>query len=76
MRTTVNLDEDVAAAIERLRKERGVGVSEAVNQLARAGMVQKPGRSVFRQRSARIGLKVDVANVADALEQLDEPSAR
>ena len=76
MRTTVNLDNDVAVAVERLRKERGVGVSEAVNQLARAGMRQKPRRSAFRQRTARLGLKVDVANVADALEQLDGPSAR
>lgn len=76
MRTTVNLDEDVAVAVERLRKERGVGVSEAVNQLARAGMRQKPRRTAFRQRTASIGLKVDVANVADALERLDGPSAR
>ena len=76
MRTTVNLDEDVAVAIERLRREQGVGVSEAVNRLARAGMRQKPRRTPFRQRTASIGLKVDVSNVAEALEQLDGPSAR
>lgn len=76
MRTTVNLDEDVTVAIKRLRKERGVGVSEAVNQLARAGMGEKPRRTPFRQRTANIGLKVDVSSVAEALEQLDGPSAR
>ena len=76
MRTTVNLDDDVTVEIERLRRERGLGVSEAVNQLARAGMRQKPRRTPFRQRTASLGLKVDVSNVAEALEQLDGPSAR
>ncbi len=76
MRTTVNLDDDVAVAIERLRHERGLGLSEAVNQLARAGLSQKPRRAPFRQRTARIGLRVDVSNVAEALERLDGPSAR
>jgi len=76
MRTTVNLDDDVAVAIERLRHEQGLGVSEAVNQLARAGLRQKPRRTPFRQRTAKIGLTVDVTNVAEALEQLDGPSAR
>ena len=76
MRTTINLDDDVTVAIERLRKESGLGVSEAVNQLARAGMRDKPTRTPFHQRTARIGLRVDVTNVAEALEQLDGLSAR
>jgi hypothetical protein len=76
MRTTVILDADVVIAIEQLRKERGVGLSEAVNQLARAGLRQRPRRPPFRQRTARIGVNIDVSNVAEALEQLDGPSAR
>lgn len=76
MRTTVNLDDDVAVAVERLRHERGLGMSEAVNQLARAGLRQKPKRTTFRQRTAPIGLQVDVRNVAEALEELDGPSGR
>jgi Ribbon-helix-helix protein, copG family len=76
MRTTVNIDEDVAAAIEKLRRERGVGISEAVNLLARAGLQRGPARTPFRQRSAKIGLTIDVTNVAEALENLDGPSAR
>jgi hypothetical protein len=71
MRTTVTLDDDVAAAIERLRRERGVGVSEALNGLARAGLTVKSDRPPFRQRSVALGLMVDVANIAEALEQLD-----
>jgi hypothetical protein len=76
MRTTITLDDDVAAAVERIRRERGVGVSEAINGLARAGLNAKPARPHFRQRSASIGLRIDVTNVAEALEQLDGPAAR
>lgn len=76
MRTTVDLDDDVAAAIKRLRAERGLGLSEAVNELARAGL-SRPARSArFRQRTARFGLKLDVSNVAEALETLDGPASR
>ena len=76
MRTTVNLDPDVAAAADRLRRERGIGLSEAVNALARSGMAAASRRSSFRQRTVRLGLKVDVTNVVEALEQLDGPGAR
>ena len=76
MRTTVDLDDDVAATIDQLRHERGVGVSEAINQLARAGLRRQPTSSRFRQRSARIGLTADVSNTAEALEILGGPSAR
>jgi hypothetical protein len=76
MRTTVNLDDDVAAAVRRLRDERGLGVSQAVNRLARAGLTVKPARSAFRQRSAPLDLMVDVTNVAEALELLDGPAGR
>ena len=32
MRTTVALDDDVVAAVERVRRERGLGLSEALNE--------------------------------------------
>ena len=38
MRTTLTLADDVAAAVERLRRERSIGMSEAVNELVRAGL--------------------------------------
>ncbi len=76
MRTTVVLDEDIAAAIRRLRRERGVGLSEALNQLARAGLTVRRPRERFRQRSVPLNLKVDVTNISEALELLDGPAAR
>ena len=72
MRTTIDVDEDVAAAVAQLR-QGGVGLSEAVNRLARAGLSVRPRRSEFHQRGAPIGLRIDIANVAEALELLDEP---
>ena len=71
VRTTINLDPDVAAAAERLRRERHLGLSEAVNELARAGLRARQERKPFRQRSRDIGVRVDVSNVAEALEILD-----
>ena len=71
MRTTVTFDDDVSAAIERLRRERAAGVSQVVNELVRAGLRERRTRAPFRQRTAKIGLRIDVTNVAEALEQLD-----
>jgi metal-responsive CopG/Arc/MetJ family transcriptional regulator len=76
MRTTVVFDDDVAAAIDQLRRGGSVGLSEAVNQLIRAGLRQSPRTRRFRQRSAPLGLRLDVSNVAEALETLDGTGAR
>jgi hypothetical protein len=76
MRTTVKLDPDVVAGVERLRRERGVGLSAAVNELARAGMGPRARRTRFRQRTADLRLRIDVSNVAEALEILDGPTGR
>ncbi|WP_326548660.1 CopG family transcriptional regulator [Mycolicibacterium sp. ND9-15] len=73
MRTTVVIDSDVAAEIERLRRE-GMGLSEALNLLARRGMSRSPASkpAKYRHRTSRIGLKVDVTNIADVLDLLDD----
>jgi hypothetical protein len=75
MRTTVVLDDDVAAAVQRLRAERSLGLSEALNELVRAGLIAWSPRQTFVQKTARLGLRLDVTNVAEALEQLDSPGA-
>lgn len=38
MRTTLTLDDDVAAALARRRAERGSGLRQEVNELLRAGL--------------------------------------
>lgn len=76
MRTTVEFDADTSRAIEQLRRERGIGVSEAVNELVRRGLLPRPTVRPFRQRTARLGVAVDVSNIADALDALDGPAVR
>jgi hypothetical protein len=75
MRTTITLDADIAAAVVRLRRHRSIGVSQAVNELARAGLTIKRPPRPFKQRTARLGLTLDVSNVAEALDLLDEADA-
>jgi hypothetical protein len=76
MRTTITFDDDVASAIRRIQRERGVGISEAVNDLARAGLAAKVTPERYRQRTADLGLRVDITNVGEALELLDGPVSR
>ena len=71
MRTTISLDPDIEAEVDRLRRRDGLGLSEAVNTLARRGLVPvQPGRT-FTARSFDLGITVDVANIGDILDLLD-----
>ena len=72
MRTTINLEDDVASEVARLRRERGLGVSEAVNELARAGFAATRTDYEYQHPTRDMGALIDVANVADVLELLDE----
>jgi Arc/MetJ family transcription regulator len=76
MRTTITLADDVAAAVAKLRRERGVGISEAVNDLLRSGLNANDSVRPFRQKAHDLGSGVDVSNVAEAIETLDGPAAR
>lgn len=76
MRTTVSLDPDVVAAVERLRRERGLGVSSALNELARRGLAREPAAEPFEQRTSAMGARIDVTNVAEALELIEGEPAR
>ncbi len=76
MRTTVSLDDDVTAAVDQLRRERHIGLSEAVNELIRAGLRAPRRRQEFVQRSSELGLRIDVMNVTEALELLDGAGER
>jgi Ribbon-helix-helix protein, copG family len=75
MRTTVTLADDVAAAVEKLRRERSIGLSEAINDLIRTGLVERRKVSPFRQKAHDLGRGIDFSNVAEAIETLDGPSA-
>ena len=72
----MTLADDVAAAVHELRRKRGLGLSEALNELARAGLRRRSKQSRFRQESSSIGLTIDVTDVAAAIELLEGPAAR
>lgn len=76
MRTTLTLADDVVAAVEKLRQERSIGLSEAVNDLVRAGLVREQSAAPFQQKTHNLGDGIDYSNVADAIETLDGPGAR
>lgn len=72
MRTTVTLDDDVVAAVERLRRQRGLGLSEAINELARSGAQPVRERATFRQTTRPMGMRIDVTNIGEVLDTLDQ----
>ena len=73
MRTTITLDDDVAASLKRLEKRRGVKFKALVNEALREGikcLVTPPKkRGVFRTRSVDLGScrAGNVDNVAEVL---------
>lgn len=74
MRTTLTLDKDVAAALERLRKARRASLKKIANEALRQGlerMAAPPARPrrPFRTRTFSLGgcLIGNVDNVAEAL---------
>lgn len=82
MRTTLTLDEDVAALIERLRKVRGVSLKNLINEALREGLKQMaaPPRqhTPFRTESVDLGrcLLVNIDNVAEILAVAEGESFR
>lgn len=76
VRTTIEFEKDAARALAELRRETGMGVSEAVNHLVRRGLAAETAAKSFVQRSHPLGINIDVSNVADAIELLEGPRTR
>lgn len=76
MRTTVELDDDTATAIDQLRRERNLGVSEAINEMIRRALLPRPQREPFHQQTYALGLRIDVSDIAQALEILEGSEAQ
>jgi hypothetical protein len=72
VRTTINLGEDVVSEAAKLQRERGIGLSAAVNELARAGFKNVRQDYQYEHVTHDMGALVDLTDVADVLELLDE----
>ncbi len=75
MRTTVTFDDDVAAAIAHLQRERHLGVSAAVNELVRRGLTRSHSAAPFIQRTSSGHARLDITDVAEVLDVLDGSTA-
>ena len=72
MRTTITLDDDVAASLKRLEKRRGIKFKALVNEALREGikcLVAPKKRGVFRTRSVDLGScrAGNIDNIAEVL---------
>ena len=78
MRTTITLDEDVAAKIKAKMQKTGLSFKDVVNEMLRAGLLfsekatkQKPFKVNARPLGIRSGLNYDC--MSELLEQVEGP---
>jgi hypothetical protein len=73
MRTTLTLDDDVAVALERLRRSRRVGLKQLINETLRRGLKEmgkrrRPGEPVRTEAVALGRLRVaSIDNISEVL---------
>jgi predicted transcriptional regulator len=60
VRTTVTLDDDLAAELQRLARERGAAFKDVLNATIRAGLGRSSVPREFRVRSKAMGLRPGV----------------
>jgi hypothetical protein len=78
MRTTLTLDDDVAAKLKDLCRRTGESFKAALNRILRDGLnvrkLQRPDKP-FRVKARALGLRhgVRLDNIGELLEQLDGP---
>jgi hypothetical protein len=76
MRTTLTLDDDVTAQLERLRRARNASLKDLVNEALRRGLQDMSApprmRKAFRTRAFHMGKPlINLDNVAEALAYLE-----
>ena len=72
MRTTVTLEDDVVAALNRMEKQEGLSAKEAINVAVRefvARRARKPPQTKFRTKTVDLG-KCLVGSLDDVSEAL------
>jgi len=82
MRTTLTLDDDVAATLNRLRRERDIALRDLVNEALRVGLQQISKPHQVRQRfngpTADLGqcLVGDIVNASEVIDRIEGPFHR
>jgi Arc/MetJ family transcription regulator len=81
MRTTLTLDDDVAAKLKEELRRRGGTFKEAVNELLREGLQARRETKRLKQfqvRARAMGQRAGIHydNIGDLLEQIEGPAHR
>lgn len=78
MRTTITLDDDVAAKLEAERRKSGRSLRETVNYFLRLGLTARPPRirKKFRVRDVGLSIGVEFESAAELIERLEGPLHR
>ncbi len=78
MRTTLTLDEDVAALLNKEVRKSGEPFKQIVNRFLRLGLMasKQPVRKPFKVTPINLGLPRDFDKVEDLIEYLEGPEHR
>jgi predicted transcriptional regulator len=81
MRSTLTLDEDVAAKLKSLARRTGRSFKQVVNETLRQGLIEprKPTRSPFAVKVRDLGplsAGVSLDNIGELLEHIEGPAHR
>lgn len=80
MRTTLTLDDDVAAKLESEARRTGLSFKETVNTILRLGLKARRGQAVakpFKVTPVHMGKpKISIDNVEEALDAIEGPWRR
>ncbi len=75
----MTIDDDVQKALEALRRDQGLSISAAVNELARRGLAASSTTTPvpFRQQTSAMGApRIPIENIGEVLELLEGPAHR
>jgi hypothetical protein len=82
VRTTLTLDDDVAAKLQSLKRRSGRAFRDVVNDVLRRGLARPaatPARERFRVVARDLGARrpgVSLDNIAELIEHVEGPFAR
>jgi len=77
VRTTLTLDDDVAALLNKEVRKSGEPFKQVVNHFLRLGLAaRQPLRKPFKVKPINLGLPRDFDKVEDLLEYLEGPGHR
>ena len=78
MRTTLTIDDDVAALLKQESRKSGEPFKQVVNRVLRLGFVaaKQPPQKPFKVKPINLGLPRDFDKVEELLEYLEGPGHR